>query len=140
MTPEELYSKLQVKTGFETLNKTSTDKQIRIVGRVHSPSIPTWLQVVERLLLRSESSKWNADISKQYFMRGDKLLYGWRIIFQADDIVKYLPEIASTIDSTPMAMSTPTDEIPLHGNPNRYALNNGKGAQPMLTAKTMANR
>jgi hypothetical protein len=73
-------------------------------------------------------------------MRGDKLLYGWRIIFQADDIVKYLPEIASTIDSTPMAMSTPTDEIPLHGNPNRYALNNGKGAQPMLTAKTMANR
>lgn len=143
MSPEDLYGRLLQRTGFETVTKAVAAKQIRVLGRVRDGGVPTWLRVVERLLLRADKAEWNVDISKQYFMRGDKLLYGWRIILQAEDINKHLSDIIQVIDSTPVAAGgenyyVDSDEVPLHGNPNRLALKNGKGAQPMESAKILA--
>jgi len=130
MTHEDFFNRLQAKTGFEPLSKDNTADRIRSNGRVRQPNVAIWLQVVERLLMRSQSAPWKVDISKQYFMQGDELKYSWRIIIQCADVLKYLPDILSTIDSAPMVVNT-SDEIPLHGNPDRLALKNGKGAQPL---------
>ena len=128
-----LHNVLAQKVGFGVVTSTLGDKQIRLVGRVPQPQIGTWLLVMERLLVGEKNAAWNVDISKQYFMRGAKLLYGWRVIFRADGIAQHLNEIAQVIQTTPMVQRQ-LDEVALHGGVDRTSLRGGKGAQPMFTA------
>lgn len=124
-----LLDALEKKVGFGVVNVSLTTGQLRIMGRVRQNSVPTWLLMMERLLVQGASAGWNVDLSKQYLMRGQKLLYGWRVIFQADNIVEHLKDITVVVSSVPIVRRQ-LDEVPLHASPNRNALRMGKGAQP----------
>jgi hypothetical protein len=93
----------------------------------------TWLKVMEQLLTAMDTHDWNVDLSKQYFMRGEKLLYGWRVIFQGEEVAQHLDEIAKIVMSAPLAQKQ-LDEVPLGASPDRNALRAGKGAQPLNKA------
>lgn len=120
---------LEKKVGFGVVNLSLTQGQLRIMGRVPQNSLPTWLLTMERLLVQSTSAGWSVDLSKQYLMRGQKLLFAWRVIFQAENVAEHLKDITTVISSVPVVRRQ-LQEVPLHGNPNRNALRMGKGAQP----------
>lgn len=128
MAANDLQTALLSAVGFETKTDTVTDRQIRLLGRVQAEGMATWLVLLESLLRVSGDSKlWTFDVSKQYFLRGNKLLYGWRLIFQGESLSQVMPEILALVRSAKPVQSLV--DIPLHASPNRNALKNGKGAQ-----------
>lgn len=73
-------------------------------------------------------------MSKQYFLRGDKLVFGWRLILQGASLEEQLPVIVTTVSAIQRVQQS-ADEVPLYSNPNRNTLSGtGKGAQPMGSA------
>ena len=131
---KQLYAALGSRAGFETVSETATDQQLRVIGRVSQQGMPNWLIVIQQLLLNQEDAPWNVDISKQYFLRGGKVLYGWRLIFQGEELESYLDQIIEIVHGSPHAKRT-VDEVPLVGcSPDRNVPKRGKGAQGVLGA------
>ena len=130
----QLFAAFEARVGFEVVSKSSTESQLRLIGRVPSQKMGDWLIIIQRLLGRSEEADWNIDISKQYFLRSGKILYGWRLIVQADEVAGHLDEIVSLVTSSPRSKKEIT-EIPLTGaGAHRTTLKRGKGAQSVLNA------
>ena len=134
MTPEHLYAALNKKVGFEVVTHKIADNQIRLVGRSPSQTTGTWLRVIQNLLVYGDSAPWSVDVSKQYFMRGQKLMYGWRLIFQGEGVSQYLQHIIQVVNSTPEVQQQ-LMEVPLHTGRDRNSLRNGKGAQSVIGAR-----
>jgi hypothetical protein len=126
----QLYNLLQQKAGFEVVTKNSTENQLRILGRVPQARIASWLVTMENLLVAAGDSGWNIDLSKQYVLRGQKLVYGWRVIVQAESVKDQLAAICAVISNAP-AIQCELTEVALVASPNRNALRSGKGAQPI---------
>jgi hypothetical protein len=132
---EALKQSLHLKAGFEVVQQNVTDKQIRLVGRVPRDKTGQWLLVVERLLLREQEPDcaWNLDISKQYFLRGNRLLYGWRVILQAPSVAEHVDELVNIAKTTPMVQRQ-LEEVALVGGTDYSQLKGGKGAQSLFKA------
>lgn len=144
MTLNEFINALKMKGGFETVNHTSTPGQIRLLGRVSKEYTPGWLIVVQQLLLRSGHGGWTIDVSKQYFLRGDKVMFAWRIIIQVagataeNTAESRLGEVAEVIGNSPKPRVVVMEEpLPgVKGDRNIVSANSrGKGAQGVLNAK-----
>lgn len=134
MQVDDLLNQLHTRGGFELVNQNLSETQARLMGRVHKNSMGSWLILVQKLLQRSGQA-WSVDISRQYFLRDDRVVYAWRLIFQGKDLQAALPDICQTIINAPRAR-TFVDEQPLVGaRANRNSPNaKGKGAQGVLTA------
>jgi hypothetical protein len=131
----QLLHTLNHRCGFEAVNHTLTDNQVRISARVAKEGMPNWLLVMDALIDANETAEWNADLSKQYFKRNGRLIYCWRIIFQGAGISQQLPAITSAIQKAPRAARI-VDEQPLAGaSASRNTLRRGKGAQNPLSAR-----
>lgn len=131
---EDFKKALAHKAGFEVVQETCTTKQLRFVGRVLPSKTKQWLRVAEQLLLHSESAPWSLDLSKLYFLRGGKLMYGWRLIIQAEDVAQHVPALVSIVGATP-AIQAQLEEVRLYGRGNNDVLERGgRGAQSVLTA------
>jgi hypothetical protein len=124
----ELYNALHRKSGFEVVNEANSEKQIRIIGRVTNNRMPTWLVVIQRLLIKAEEAPWSIDISKQYFLRGGKVLFGWRVILQGENIASHLDSIAEVISGAPV-MKMEINEVPIQRSAHRTQMIRGRGAQ-----------
>jgi hypothetical protein len=135
MQIEDLLHKLQVRGGFETVNNTGTNTQLRILGRVPKDAMNGWLIVVQRFLAASEKADWTVDVSKQYFLKNEKVVFGWRLIFQGDTVWDQIDELGKIVTNAPRPRAV-VDEQPLSGaNPNRNVPSaTGKGAQGVLKA------
>jgi hypothetical protein len=133
MEPKDLYVALYNKAKFEMVTETVSDTQLRIIGRLPQQAMSNWLLIMDRLLENMENATWKVDISKQYFRRADKVLFGWRLIFVGDSILSQLPEVIATITNTPKA-KTLVEEAQLFGSRGRNELSNGRGAQSSLSA------
>lgn len=130
MTATTLQAALLTSVGFETKTVAASDRQIRLLGRVPPEGMTAWLSTLESLLrVASENTTWTFDASKQYFLRGDKLLYGWRLIFQGENLTTALDSIIALIQSVKPAQKVM--DVPLYAPPTRNALRNGKGARPV---------
>lgn len=104
VTRADVYAALLQKSGLEVLQEKETDKQLRIMGRSPVERWPFFLPVIDRLLRVSDTpgGAWTCDISKQYMRRNDKVLYAWRLIFQAPTgLAAQYENIASVIRSAP---------------------------------------
>jgi hypothetical protein len=74
------------------------------------------------------------DISKQYFLRNERVLFGWRLIFQGEGVAEHLPKICEAVSNAPRAKAV-VEEQPLAGaRGDRNAPRGGKGAQGVLGA------
>lgn len=134
MDLSELEQLLKMRGGFEAVNQVTGDNQIRMLGRVPNEMMKAWLVVIHQLLTLSNKSAWSADISKQYFLRGDRVLFAWRVIFQGEKIQEHLPAIAEVVTNSPRPRNT-VEEQPLVGvSANRNSPKSGKGAQGVLNA------
>lgn len=147
-TARDLIEVLGKKSNFEAVDVQEGAGQIRIMGRVltdgTNANLANWFLVVDNVLTRLETTKcaWTTDISKSYFKRGGKLVFAWRLLFQAPgaDIRTFIPDIISFIYEAPKTSHVTVDEVPLVGaSPNRNALNRGKGAGSVLNAPPIAS-
>ena len=116
---QELFVAFHRNGHFELVNYEVSPKKLRFTGRV--PSDPEsqglWTLVMQRLRLAERSHPWTADISKLYFIKdgSDKLLYIWRIIFQAPDLAAHYADIINIVKTTPRLARVEVTEIPMPG-------------------------
>lgn len=134
----DLVAALNQRAGFELVEQSKTARQIRLLGRVPLDraglNMNNWLIVTRQLLLRSaQGTAWTTDISKDYFLRNEKLVFAWRIILQADTIEAHLAEITSVVNTTPPSSRSEVTEMPLAGaSPDRNSTAGGRrGAGPV---------
>jgi hypothetical protein len=130
---DSLQAILLQKVGFEIVSQSLGGNQARYFGRVRPSHMPAWLAAMRELLVNENKAQWSIDLSRQYFLRADKLFFGWRVIIQGQDIQGALTQIVSIIQQVQAARAQ-VDEVPLHAPPNRNALRNGRGAQPTISA------
>ena len=140
---DEVLAVLRGKSCFETVDSTPSANQLRIVGRVPadamSVNINNWLLVIRNILLAQTHKPWKADISKQYFLKGnegrEKVIYGWRVIFQGEDIANHYADIISVVLGAKHTSSSELTEFPLPGaTADRNEGKNGKGARGIREA------
>ena len=128
---------LRARFGFDVVNPTATDKQLRVLGRVHPEQERNWLAGVQHMLSVSEKAAWSVDISRQYFLRGGVLVYAWRVIFQGEGLEQYVNSIVSSLGGAPRAQFEVEEQV-LSVLGTRNTMNaRGKGASvqgttPML--------
>ena len=99
----DIYAALTRKSGFQVVQENETPRQLRIMGRSHVDRWPFFLPVIYTLLLQSSKAEipWTCDISKQYIINKDRVLYAWRMIFQSENLSSYYGDIAAAITSSP---------------------------------------
>ena len=135
MTLDDFVRALGTRIKYEVVQCTGGPKQIRLVGRVLPPDVPQWLEVVNRLLQPNDG--WAIDISKQYFLKAGKTVFGWRLILQGEDINSSLDSVLQTALSAPR-VQVELDEYTLAGvgaDRNAASANSrGKGAQDVNKA------
>lgn len=134
MNTDKLISTLRARGGYEVVDNNSGANQVRLIGRVPTPLVKGWLIIVRQLLVRSGSSDapWTADISKSYFLRSGRVMFGWRLIFQGADIEQHIPDIITTITNSPRPRAT-VESQPLAGasaSRNQQTPGSLKGAAP----------
>lgn len=132
MGAAEISTALRAKCGFETINVSATDTQARFIGRVSPSQMGGWILVIHQLLSHAEQgAPWSIDISKQYFLKGGRVVFGWRIIIQSPSIEAAVPSLVAVIQGTPRTGGGETTEMPLIGaSVNRNTVIRGKGAAP----------
>lgn len=131
MDPRNLYVALNNKAGFEKVGDNVTEHQLRVIGRVPKARMPTWLATLRTLLQYQRSAPWNVDVSRQYFLQeseNDRLRFGWRLIFQAENVLEFLPHIIKTIE-TVQVVRREVEEVPIQRSSHRASMTaTGKGA------------
>ena len=130
------------KRGFEVVEKKEHPKQLRLMGRVpNDANIATnWLLVAHRLLTRSEMAAWKVDVSKQYILHGNRILYAWRLVFQSENMLAQYADVAGTLRSAPISNRVEVTEFPLSARANRNGGGTGRGqAGPVGTVRVGAD-
>src|SRR6478609_7794847 len=111
-----LLASLQQKAGFETLTHTLKPSQLRITGRCHPDRWGFFLPVIYTLQRTAEKDgAWSCDISKQYFIRNDRIVYCWRLIFQSADIEERFDYFSNVVRGAPNPNRVEVDEVLLPG-------------------------
>jgi len=83
---DTVLANLTSRYGFQVVTQSVSTSQIRVVGRVHPNHRRNWIVGMQHLLLQASRSPWNVDVSRQYFLRGELMVWGWRLIFQHEDV------------------------------------------------------
>lgn len=139
MTGVAIHLALAKKCGFDVKSSSTRPGQLRVIGSVHANNTKRWLAVMDKLLRASDKSAWEVDISKHYFLRGDVIRYGWRIIVQAENVEEHISSVAQVIRAAP-SPKVSVEEYTLHGGgSNRNAVKNGKGASLLGQARIGVN-
>lgn len=127
---------MRQKAGFEALNVKEEPNRLRIMGRVPTGQTNrntlNWLIVVYRLL-KAADQVYRVDISKQYFIRNDKVVFGWRVVFEGDNLEKYYEFITNIVAESPQSASFELDEVVLPGA-NRDRNNTAGGRRGAMSA------
>lgn len=130
---DSIVSALSEKTGFDVVEKTDSSSQLRLLGRVAQASMPAWLELMEKVLGVADGAQWKADVSKVYLLKGGKLVYAWRVIFQSSDIENHHGAILNAIRGTTEAPGELL-EVPLFGYSSTRFMDPDKsrrGARPL---------
>lgn len=120
-TLDDLFAVLQHKAGLEVVNHTLTaPSRLRVLGRLPmdraGTNINNWKVLMDRLLTATERGRpWSVDLSKSYFKKAGKVVYAWRLIFQADEVEKQYADIINIIRTSPQAARQVPDEVRLYG-------------------------
>ncbi len=112
----DLLDVLQQKAGFTTLTHTPKASQLRITGRCHPDRWGFFLPVIYTLQRTAlKDAHWSCDISKQYFIRNDRLVYTWRLIFQSEGLEEKYAYIANVVRGAPNPSRVEVEEVLLPG-------------------------
>jgi hypothetical protein len=140
-TARDIHVALAQKCGYEVVQNTEKDQQLRIIGRIvedrDGRKMNNWILVIDRLLEAGFARPWTIDICKHYFKRSKSspVIFGWRIILQAEIVSEHYADIVNLIKTAPTSARAEVTEMPLVGSSiHRNSTAGGKrGAGPMGT-------
>lgn len=138
-TSKDIHEALAQKCGYEVVQNTEKDGQLRVIGRIvedkDGRKMNNWILVINRLLEAGFERPWTIDICKHYFKRGkgQPVIFGWRIILQADKVADHYADVVNLIRTAPTSARAEVTEMPLVGSSvHRNSTAGGKrGAGPM---------
>lgn len=115
---KELLDVLKQKAGFETLTHTCKTGQLRVTGRCHPDRWSFFLPVIYTLQRTADKDgSWSCDISKQYFIRNDRIVYCWRLIFQSQNMTaEVYSYLANVVRGAPSPARVEVNEVLLPGH------------------------
>lgn len=95
----DVYAALMRKCAFQVIQEKETERQLRIMGRSPVERWNFFVLVQHQLLTASArpGALWTCDISKQYLLRNNQVVYAWRLIFQASPMAAQYGDIAKSI-------------------------------------------
>ena len=128
---KRLYDALQAKVGLSVGEESATDNQVRALFRLSEMQQRQWLVVMKHMMRQEKNASWSLDISKKYFLMGDELVQGWRVIVRDENLEQALVQLVAVVTSAPNA-AFQVDQVALPGRSmgDRNAVNSrGKGAQ-----------
>jgi hypothetical protein len=142
---QALLNALSNRFGFEMRTNDVRPNQIRFLGKIPPEFSRNWIVGIRHLLVKSLTSPWNLDVSRQYFLRGEQLVWGWRLIFQHDDIDSQIADVITAIGAAPRAKFEVVEQrLPGVKGPRRTMNDRGKGASsagtPPLLIQSIAAR
>jgi hypothetical protein len=142
---QALLNALHSRFGYEMRTHDVRPNQIRFLGKVPPEYSRNWVVGMRHLLLKSMASTWNFDLSRQYFLRGEQMVWGWRLIFQHEDIGSQVGDIITSINAAPRARFEVTEQrLPGVKGQRRTMNAKGKGASaagtPPLLIQSIAAR
>lgn len=146
MSKLDVFAALQRKTGFEIVQEKETDNQLWMMGRCHPDRWGFFSLVINELIFASDSPNvpWTCDISKKYLRKGEKLVYGWRIIIQAAGVQEHYAQVTAVIMGAPRPSSAELQSQLLPGYKEgdvRGGFNEkGKGSGPAGSTPLAARR
>lgn len=110
---------MKVKAGFQALDVNEGKGRLRILGRVPQSQTTrntlNWLIVAYRLL-KASNQVYKVDVSKQYFIKNDRIVFAWRLVFEGNDLEKYYEFITNVVKESPQTATFDlSEEVPLHG-------------------------
>jgi hypothetical protein len=122
---DTLLRALATKSKFELVEKTVSERQVRLVGRIPEDSLKqnmnNWLLVVKTVLVAQERQQvpWSIDFSKYYFLKGEtgneKVVYGHRVLIQSKDIPAALESITKLVIGSRQTAAAEVSSFPLPG-------------------------
>lgn len=96
-TQAQLLSAAIQQTGVaEVIKVSQTDDRISLICRVSDKKV--WCKMVEYVL--SRKTNWSEHICQQYFMRNDRLVYGWNFIVISSDLPASIKEACKLIKAS----------------------------------------
>ena len=111
---ERLARALESTRMIQSVETSFRPDQVTVLFRVLSGADMAWNSMMIKLL-NSEGSQskdapgWRLDISKKYLLKNDKLVFGWRISLQANDMSYALDTLNAVIKGEVRA--TPRGEL-----------------------------
>lgn len=80
----------------EVIKATQSEGNVSLICRVNDKKV--WCKIVEYVL--SRKTNWSEHICQQYFMRNDRLVYGWNFIITSPDIDAAVKEACRLIKAS----------------------------------------
>jgi hypothetical protein len=112
-----------------------------VVGRVGPDHKRNWVVGIQHLLVQEQSKPWNVDISRQYFLRNGVVVWGWRLIFQHEDIEAMCGDIIKVIAAAPRARFEVEEQaLPGVTGPRHTMTARGKGSAAAGTPPLIIQR
>tara|TARA_B100000131_G_C18067435_1_gene593123 strand:+ start:757 stop:1191 length:435 start_codon:yes stop_codon:yes gene_type:complete len=104
----ELKDTLERLKCLEVVAMSSRHGDIRFLCKVHDE--PRWLSAVQTFL--GGEGSWYSFIGKKYFLNRGKLVYGWVLIFEAEDMDAMVMGVRKLWSTVGEDLGTPADEEP----------------------------
>ncbi|WP_394831796.1 hypothetical protein LVJ94_35300 [Pendulispora rubella] len=110
------------------------DGRLSFLGRLQNTAMASWVRAMR--VIHTATHGFKVDTSKVYFLAEGQLIFGWRIIIQADDLARAISTLTAALETdTSSADAGQLDEYPLPGaSADRNAPIGGRrGAGPIGT-------
>lgn len=138
----DIAAALHQRAGAEVTDAQVGQNQLRLQLRVPLNGGPQWVLILHRLLVVSATTAWKVDLCKKYVLRRvgnqpPRMVYTWRLIFEAKNVEEHIESIVSAIGSAPHPARPELQEFPLAGAQRNHA--NGKGAYSAETTPMVAH-
>jgi len=98
---------------LEVVQASSRHGDMRFLCRVHDEN--KWMTILNNFLLREKEESWYSFFGKKYFRKEGRLVYGWVIAFEADDLDTTSIRVRQVFSQINEALTTKKAEDELFG-------------------------
>lgn len=122
----------------QPVQSSFADNRVNVLCRLQAGNESKWVEVVKKILIAAEQERgavhaWQTHICRNYFLKGDNLVFGWNISIQSQQMSSTLDVLSRLIRGEPIREKAPVEELeefPLHAPANRGVPNEkGKGVR-----------
>lgn len=132
---ERLARALEATGMCEPVKVSYGEGRVAVLCRVKQEKEKQWVDMLKKVLVASEEEAkevhaWQCHFCKNYFLKGDNMVWGWNVSIQSREMSHSLDKVSLVIKGQPIrvASNREVEEFPLFGAPaDRNSPKNGRG-------------